>query len=633
MYIMQQFRVRWQTETSDWHTASNGVKQGRVPDVQKPRRLLRKPQAPVKLPEVTKEVHSTSSKSQPTNTSPSFFYYETFDRNVISPPPPSQFDTHSDFSTISYRKRLPGYNTSFLMRNPRDELKYVLDNHYRQSTALGTYVEGKSLVRSYKPKGPEGFPFRTPHIQNQRQPLLGIIEPYDETYKRPEFTLQDFLYKLSTEECMPLEKTKKIVLSRHNYKQIQKLIQRQYQSQPTEISTIDMQIPDEVCKPSSRIPQRQLLVEMAALVREQISQVMDMDMTTIIRPLPRYSPSHKPGSSAPHTEIVLLENSPGQGPRRLLQDTELPGKDGLFQGGHAKYFQGSGRSTSPFGSENDGMISPTEIAVLDSLMNGGVALSLKAHFISDLPDIDPLANTITYLNLSFNDFRIFPYEVISMSQLVTLKLRNNPLKELPADIYKLKNLKTLVFSFCVISSVPIGLFQLKRLKHLDMSYNKISFIPNEIRNLENLTELNLEGNELAAMPAGALRLPGLQYLKVRNNFMHPLFWKENTTREPQRLMDMAALIFKQMNLPQNDSYLSEHMKQAFANHSRCDTCGGPMYGPGLRTIRPVSKIFGIKNLPFLFCSCSPYCCNNFTNNSETLMNVLYGRDAGRYSNG
>jgi hypothetical protein len=30
MYIMQQFRVRWQTENSDWHTASNGVKQGGV---------------------------------------------------------------------------------------------------------------------------------------------------------------------------------------------------------------------------------------------------------------------------------------------------------------------------------------------------------------------------------------------------------------------------------------------------------------------------------------------------------------------------------------------------------------------------------------------------------------------------
>ena len=31
---------------------------------------------------------------------------------------------------------------------------------------------------------------------------------------------------------------------------------------------------------------------------------------------------------------------------------------------------------------------------------------LQAHFISDLPDIDPLTNTITYLNLSFNDLRV-----------------------------------------------------------------------------------------------------------------------------------------------------------------------------------------------------------------------------------
>ena len=30
MYVAQQFRVRWQSETSDWHAASNGVKQGGV---------------------------------------------------------------------------------------------------------------------------------------------------------------------------------------------------------------------------------------------------------------------------------------------------------------------------------------------------------------------------------------------------------------------------------------------------------------------------------------------------------------------------------------------------------------------------------------------------------------------------
>ena len=48
-----------------------------------------------------------------------------------------------------------------------------------------------------------------------------------------------------------------------------------------------------------------------------------------------------------------------------------------------------------------------------------------------------------------------------------------------------------------------------------------------------LVELNAEGNQLPAMPVGALKLKEMKYLRVRNNFMHPLFWRENTKNEPQ----------------------------------------------------------------------------------------------------
>jgi len=48
----------------------------------------------------------------------------------------------------------------------------------------------------------------------------------------------------------------------------------------------------------------------------------------------------------------------------------------------------------------------------------------------------------------------------------------------------------------------------------------------------SVREINLEGNQLPAMPCGALLLE-LNYLNVKNNFMHPLFWKENTRNQPQ----------------------------------------------------------------------------------------------------
>jgi len=48
-----------------------------------------------------------------------------------------------------------------------------------------------------------------------------------------------------------------------------------------------------------------------------------------------------------------------------------------------------------------------------------------------------------------------------------------------------------------------------------------------------LEELKLEGNQLIAMPTGLLQLRRLRHLKVTNNFMHPLFWKDAVARDPQ----------------------------------------------------------------------------------------------------
>ena len=47
-----------------------------------------------------------------------------------------------------------------------------------------------------------------------------------------------------------------------------------------------------------------------------------------------------------------------------------------------------------------------------------------------------------------------------------------------------------------------------------------------------LRELNLEGNQLGALPMGALSL-NLKYLRITNNFMHPLLWRETTNNQPQ----------------------------------------------------------------------------------------------------
>ena len=44
--------------------------------------------------------------------------------------------------------------------------------------------------------------------------------------------------------------------------------------------------------------------------------------------------------------------------------------------------------------------------IVSSNVNFKLTLNLQANFISELPDIELLVNTLVYLNLSFNEFRV-----------------------------------------------------------------------------------------------------------------------------------------------------------------------------------------------------------------------------------
>ena len=59
-----------------------------------------------------------------------------------------------------------------------------------------------------------------------------------------------------------------------------------------------------------RIPQEQLLLEMAALIKQQMAVIQGDggNIITSIRTLPKYSPDYKPGEEPAHTEIVLYED-------------------------------------------------------------------------------------------------------------------------------------------------------------------------------------------------------------------------------------------------------------------------------------------------------------------------------------
>ncbi|XP_007889935.1 leucine-rich repeat-containing protein 63 isoform X2 [Callorhinchus milii] len=149
-------------------------------------------------------------------------------------------------------------------------------------------------------------------------------------------------------------------------------------------------------------------------------------------------------------------------------------------------------------------------------------------------------------------------------------------------------------SFCLVSTLPLG---------------KLQF-------------LNAEGNELFALPQGLLKLH-LKQIRLEGNFLHPLLWKENSQNKPQKLSHLAARVFTRNNLQQHYTDIPKDIQNILNRATVCDCCGGPMYGSGLRIIRPCRKIFGIENLPFLFHSCSPSCKAHFMMQTESLINVIY----------
>ncbi|NWZ27973.1 LRC63 protein, partial [Asarcornis scutulata] len=233
-----------------------------------------------------------------------------------------------------------------------------------------------------------------------------------------------------------------------------------------------------------------------------------------------------------------------------------------------------------------------------------------AYFLFHLPDLTPLMDTLVCLNLSFNNLLFFPVEVFNIKSLQVLVLRNNPIRKIPNDIQRLKSLKKFTISFNLLSDLPSGLFLLENLQYLDIAYNGIRVIPNDIKNLRKLECLNTEGNQLSALPSGVLSLP-LKYLRIENNFIHPLLWNEKMQNQPQKLTHLAALCFSRNNLKERYTDITEDIEKILDDFTVCDCCSGPRYGEGLRLIQIYRNVFKFGRLPFYFYACSSSCLRNF----------------------
>ena len=88
--------------------------------------------------------------------------------------------------------------------------------------------------------------------------------------------------------------------------------------------------------------------------------------------------------------------------------------DAIIHSAQTRFFCGEGRNDSPFNYSQQPFISPPEMVILNSMMQGGERLSLKAHFLAELPDLQPLAHTLTYLNLAFNELKVWSPGILKL---------------------------------------------------------------------------------------------------------------------------------------------------------------------------------------------------------------------------
>lgn len=420
------------------------------------------------------------------------------------------------------------------------------------------------------PKGPHPLPPSRIMCQIDNDPLLHHDDIHNND--KPEFTFNDFLMTSHDDHTPIITTTNKPFISHHNYLKLTSWFATQ---KPKQDKILSWQPQVEMCAPEQRKPKHQIMIEFQAMLNEMLLE-----------------------SQSEIDNISSMEMI--EWPHQHQHDT-------LIQSSRSRFFCGEGRSQSPFNSSHHSLINPPEVAVLQSMMNGGTHLSLKAHFLSQLPNLISLSHTLTHLNLSFNTFKTFPSQILELTQLISLKMRNNPIRELPSDISKLHKLEIMSLPFNLLSDLPQGLFEMDNLIELDLSHNSIQWLSRDIDNLRNLRHLNIECNQLSGLPATILSL-SLSHLHVDNNYFHPALWTENTLNQPQTLIEMCC-----HNSVHIYNVLSQTMKDIVdSNRSGlyCDMCHKQIYGTGLRVIRSVggvTRVFGVKLLPLILIVCSIKC--------------------------
>lgn len=233
------------------------------------------------------------------------------------------------------------------------DLRYMLSNQTRSptvatsATSMSSYTIGGSILRPRRARGPAPLPSRPPiRACLQMQNLLQLLDEDDRRYVHPPlFTLNDFLCTLSDVTSIPLPAIHNAVFSRRNYKKIVDEVQAALfppsgtadglprrinlsldpfdetsNSEPSTFissapsSSPRHQLPIGVAAP--RLPARQIVTEVAALMKEQVQRELGIRVECVVKYLPKYvwrpEMASESDDDLPLVEIIITEQGSGE---------------------------------------------------------------------------------------------------------------------------------------------------------------------------------------------------------------------------------------------------------------------------------------------------------------------------------
>jgi Leucine-rich repeat (LRR) protein len=153
-------------------------------------------------------------------------------------------------------------------------------------------------------------------------------------------------------------------------------------------------------------------------------------------------------------------------------------------------------------------------AIKLNLNKRGLAGVIIKEFPMEILELTALKGLL----LKDNDLKTLPAEIGRMTDLVELDLANNSeLGSLPSSIGNLSNLRKLDIRLCGLTGLPPEFGNLKNLEVLQLWNNGFVMLPDCILELSNLRDLHLNNNKLITLPQGITKMPNLAYIDTQKN--------------------------------------------------------------------------------------------------------------------